>query len=328
MATNLVRVKETSQSVDASDEQSGPETLGEITEKRDHRVSTGPKTQRGKDRSKVNATRHGIFAKVAVLPNESQQEFAALWKGLRSSLQPIGTLEETLVEKLAVLWWRYRRCLAAEAAEIRADTEFIEWDRDEHMQTTADMAPGFAVNGLTKLVANREVLRRCLDALNHLRDKIQIRGGLNLDHDAPTLKRLFGRSGDLDNSHPVVKQYLRWAIFSAAAKEQQDEKRKEERNMYAKGCELEVLDEIENEITRLRSYDRKNKVIQAQRLRLQSIQRGVPKTEQLDRLQRYETSICRDIERTLEQFHRIQRMRLGQAMPPEIKVSLAGVQHQ
>ena len=60
------------------------------------RKSTGPRTQRGKDKSKNNALKFGIFSRVAVLPGESQVEFDALLNGLRDHFQPIGTLEVTL----------------------------------------------------------------------------------------------------------------------------------------------------------------------------------------------------------------------------------------
>jgi hypothetical protein len=40
-------------------------------------------------------------------------------------------------------------------------------------------------------------------------------------------------------------------------------------------------------------------------------------------LHRYETSLERQIERTLNQLERLQRMRLGQPVPPPVKVELS-----
>lgn len=91
--------------------------------------STGPRTKQGKERSKRNSIKHGIFSKALLLESESAAEFDRLLKGLRSSLKPVGKAEEILVEKLAVLFWRYRRFLTAESAEIRRGTEFLEWDQ-------------------------------------------------------------------------------------------------------------------------------------------------------------------------------------------------------
>jgi hypothetical protein len=87
------------------------------------RGSTGPRTQLGKDHSKQNALTHGIFSKEVVLKRESRTEFDALLSGLRDDFQPVGTFEEGLVEILAVTWWRQRRLLRAEGAEIQAGRE-------------------------------------------------------------------------------------------------------------------------------------------------------------------------------------------------------------
>jgi hypothetical protein len=76
--------------------------------------SGGPRTQQGKENSKLNATKHGIFSKVVVIEGESRAEFEDLLNGLRSYLQPEGMLEEILVEKLAALFWRQRRLIIAD----------------------------------------------------------------------------------------------------------------------------------------------------------------------------------------------------------------------
>src|SRR5712692_1167171 len=98
------------------------------------RKATGPRTPQGKERSKHNAITHGIFSKVVVLKGEPQAEFNGLLNGLRNDLQPTGTLEELLVEKLAALFWRKRRLLIAEGAEIRASSEFVEWNGQERQR--------------------------------------------------------------------------------------------------------------------------------------------------------------------------------------------------
>ncbi len=46
--------------------------------------SGGPRTQQGKERSKHNALKYGIFSKVVVLKGESQAEFEDLLNGLRN----------------------------------------------------------------------------------------------------------------------------------------------------------------------------------------------------------------------------------------------------
>jgi len=91
------------------------------------RQSTGPRTSQGKDRSKYNAVKHGIFSKVIVLKAEPRIAFDALLNGLFHDLQPEGELEEILVEKLAILIWRYRRLIVAEAENSQA-ADFLAGD--------------------------------------------------------------------------------------------------------------------------------------------------------------------------------------------------------
>lgn len=50
---------------------------------------------------------------------ESYSEFEQLLEGFREGLCPQGLLEEVLVEKMAVSYWRFRRLLRVESSEIR-----------------------------------------------------------------------------------------------------------------------------------------------------------------------------------------------------------------
>jgi hypothetical protein len=94
------------------------------------RKGTGPRTALGgKERSKHNALKHGIFSKIVVLEGEPQSEFNALYRGLLQHFQPVGAFEKGFVEVLAITRWRQRRLLIAEGGEIRAAQEFRECDQ-------------------------------------------------------------------------------------------------------------------------------------------------------------------------------------------------------
>src|ERR1700677_3602686 len=70
------------------------------------RKSTGPRTPQGKQRSKLNALKHGLLSKVILLDGESQAEYASLLNALMDDWQPQGRTETFLVENLAVVMWR------------------------------------------------------------------------------------------------------------------------------------------------------------------------------------------------------------------------------
>ncbi len=82
----------------------------------------GAKTQEGKAIVKYNALKHGLLAKEVVIAvgegAESPEEFDALLEDLKTQLAPAGTLEEMLVEKVAVAYWRLRRTYKYEVGLI------------------------------------------------------------------------------------------------------------------------------------------------------------------------------------------------------------------
>ena len=95
--------------------------------------SNGPRTPEGKAVAKLNALRHGILAKEAVIQGEnireSSREFRAVVAWFWQDLAPAGAVEEMLVERVAVCYWRLRRILIAEAGEIKLAVDAASWRR-------------------------------------------------------------------------------------------------------------------------------------------------------------------------------------------------------
>jgi hypothetical protein len=85
------------------------------------------KTQEGKAIVKYNALKHGLLAKEAVITvgegAESPEEFNSLLVDLKTQLNPMGTLEEMLVEKIVVAYWRLRRAYRYEVGLIRSELD-------------------------------------------------------------------------------------------------------------------------------------------------------------------------------------------------------------
>jgi hypothetical protein len=78
--------------------------------------STGPKTPEGKAVVRLNAVRHGLPARDAVLPGEDADAFEDLWNEVWADLSPVGLIEKLLVERIINLVWRLRRLARAETA--------------------------------------------------------------------------------------------------------------------------------------------------------------------------------------------------------------------
>lgn len=91
--------------------------------------STGPKTTAGKQRSRWNATKHGLLARSTVIlegkGKEEKREFDRVLAELRKDRQPVGFLEEMLVEQMANCYWRLGRAARCEVTEIRELMDII-----------------------------------------------------------------------------------------------------------------------------------------------------------------------------------------------------------
>jgi hypothetical protein len=77
--------------------------------------STGPKTPEGKAVVRLNATKHGLLSREVLLPGEDEQALRELNENLRAELQPVGELENLLVDRIIAAHWRLRRLGRVEA---------------------------------------------------------------------------------------------------------------------------------------------------------------------------------------------------------------------
>jgi hypothetical protein len=81
--------------------------------------STGPKTEEGKKRSRMNALKHGMTAKTVLLPEENPAEFKQLMVGWFDSMKPQDQSEASLVERAAYTLWQIDRVNRAQSARLR-----------------------------------------------------------------------------------------------------------------------------------------------------------------------------------------------------------------
>lgn len=81
-------------------------------------LSTGPISDEGKSIASRNATRHGLLSSRLLLDDESPDEFDRLLSDLCDCLRPVGLMEATLVERIAIAIWRQRRLVQAETARL------------------------------------------------------------------------------------------------------------------------------------------------------------------------------------------------------------------
>lgn len=289
------------------------------------RKSSGPRTAAGKQRSKYNARKHGIFSQETVLKGESRPQYESVLAGLLDDFQPVGSAEELLVEKLATLSWRYRRLLIAESAEIQRGAELIECEKAfeiqqevnqiEQEQETAAITSD--APGLIGRIHNPTILASCMESLVELRDRIKA-DGFEEERDLEILQKIYGGSDRFRISQTLLDSYWAWQRTLEVSEEER------EREGYASPskCVRNVLDEIDREIRRLEEFQKSQASIEASQNKLNRLRLQVPDSPALERLLRYEASLDRSFDRTLSQLERLQRMRRGQPVPPTLKVEV------
>jgi hypothetical protein len=83
--------------------------------RRNARLSTGPVTEEGKAKSRLNSLRHGLAAETVIVALEDADDYAAFEMAVTCDFDAQSAVERELVLRLASLLWRLRRVTAIEA---------------------------------------------------------------------------------------------------------------------------------------------------------------------------------------------------------------------
>jgi hypothetical protein len=116
--------------------------------------SSGPKTQAGKARSRLNAKKHGAYAKIC-LEGEDITRFKSLQLDLLAEYRPEGFEERLIVQEIAEIIWRKNRFKAAEGLTLNAYTFYKSGQVHERGNVGLAMAQD---------AANYATIPRCLAA--------------------------------------------------------------------------------------------------------------------------------------------------------------------
>jgi hypothetical protein len=97
--------------------------------------STGPKTDDGKRRSRVNAVRHGLTAETVVGSLEDAEDYKAFEATIASDYCAETAVARELVLRLASLLWRLRRATAIETDLFEIQAEVLRERRVDVLST-------------------------------------------------------------------------------------------------------------------------------------------------------------------------------------------------
>jgi hypothetical protein len=99
--------------------------------------SHGPKTEAGRQKSSLNAVKHGLYAASVVLTTESREQHQEMLQAYMQQFQPDGQAEFDLIEEMVNAKWRQRRLWAIEA-DLLEDEMIVQKDKLDEEGSTYD----------------------------------------------------------------------------------------------------------------------------------------------------------------------------------------------
>lgn len=90
--------------------------------RRNAESSTGPRTEGGRTRARLNALKHGLTARQLVIFDERAGEFMTLYRGYIDHFRPEGAMEHCLVQEIAIAMWGLMRLHRIETQQFANET--------------------------------------------------------------------------------------------------------------------------------------------------------------------------------------------------------------
>ncbi len=275
--------------------------------------STGPRTANGRAVSKMNAVKHGILSKEVVVRGlhirENPREFAALHARFVESLQPVGPVEEMLLDQIVTAHWRLRRALTAVSGEIALSVDEGAWKRSRpnpQLQALMWDTLGDPVHSMRQSALGNRFMENQLKAA---RAAVEKEGELS---EATIQSVVFhGKPYSLTESLEKLRSRLQ---------------------QNPEGLEPAAL-RAQHKVQALAYLDRELRWIAWQREECEKRERGMedskqaaarlPSADTLEKILRYETKLERQMYRAMNQLERLQRMRQGETIPAPFTMEIA-----
>ena len=175
------------------------------------KLSTGAKTSEGKAIVAQNAIKHGLLSHKLILGEEDLDCWKILLNGLVETLLPVGMIEQLLVEKIAISFWRQRRLVGAEVAAIRISA-ITESKRIDHKIENIENDLNFVLNinqrtGEVKnrLVSELQEIKRLVQIKSTapISDELLIRYSTGLDNELYKAITAFRKEQEVRLSNPL-----------------------------------------------------------------------------------------------------------------------------
>ncbi len=111
-------------------------------------LSTGPNTDDGKSRVRLNSLRHGLTGNTILMPYEDATQYQSFIAAIAGNLQPEGPAEQSLARSIADGHWRLNRARAIEENifALGAVSSSVAPDPDPDLNAALNQAQTFLHN--------------------------------------------------------------------------------------------------------------------------------------------------------------------------------------
>jgi hypothetical protein len=275
------------------------------------RKSTGPRTAWGKANSRWNALRRGVLAREVVLQGETDGEQMSEFQGVHRQfwehLEPVGPVEEVLVERMVTAYWRLHRVLVAERGQIVSRRNEMKW--------RIGSLGGGSMAGLTK----------AMDVLGQVRGAVEKDGELTEAAWEP-VRQVFGAGPNplATDLQRVWEDSLHNPESLLTAEELAELTPEARADALRAGRRERMLTFIDRELMRYELQQTEMRKAEERETQARRDASFLPSRDALDNIWRYETMLERQFYRAMNQLERLQRARRGEVVPPPLMMEVSG----
>lgn len=284
------------------------------------RKSTGPKTAEGKQAVALNGIRHGLRSLKPVIPwLEREEDWAAHRKGLVEQIDPVGTLEKALADRIALGFWRLGRCAEAEPRilsairEKRGRTALHNALVSEHLLLAGESA----AEVFSRLVQERDRLVALSKLWESLVGKPS-QAAVDADLANELIDSLCSQ-GSWESVETDFNETFAWPP------QRQTDLRMMVDWLFDRLSSLPTSSLVEcAELAKEAAHSATRRILRVEEASNQAMELAMFEVEASERMFRAESAIHRALQKDLHELQRLQAMRLGQpvATPVALDVTL------
>lgn len=264
--------------------------------------SSGPVTQAGKTAVSKNALKHGILSDAVISAaanlKESESEFEGIKRSLVDSLEPVGMLEEMLLDRIAVCYWRLRRVVWSENGAIRLQLDNLWYREKERLMDEAKLHQG--LQGITSFwdrMKNSVSAKMAIEQLTDLKKTVEEAGHLPdiAFQEYVALKGLMTNEG-------MCAFVFHLNQMAEGKTEGADDRQRGKTALIAM-----MTDDIAKATTIMKTTE----AIEEDEISGKQLLMRVPSADTADKLTRYETAIENQLYKAMNQLLKLQTLRKG-----------------